>query len=175
MDHIIAALSCLLLYSFWVGLEHSLTIWLIFLLISPHILQEGESTLLCVVFDVACSYCLFFCRAYQGLIWHVQITFSHPESVLFFVCVFFHISNKLFIHLFLFPVFHPFLIQRFFKVFLWDCLSELQNPDILNTLEQIFIRILQIPCKINIKSIIMEPHIAKKEVEANYHSEKYLN
>ena len=125
---ILATLSWLLLYSLWAIFEHSLTIWVPIIVapISPNILQEGESTLLSMwylTYLIVCSGCLFLCRAYQGLTWYFWITFSQPEPLLSFVCAFRHISNKLFIHLFFFPVLHPFLIQRFFKVSLWTSVS----------------------------------------------------
>ena len=64
-------MPCLVLYSVWATFEHLLMIWLIVSPVSQHILQEVESTLTNVVFDIVCSsYCLFLCRAYQDLWWY---------------------------------------------------------------------------------------------------------
>ena len=50
------------------------------------------------------------------------------EQELFIACTFSYISNKLSIHLLLFPVLYNLLIQCFLKVFLWETLSELRIP-----------------------------------------------
>ena len=114
---ILATLSCLLLYSlpFW-AFTHGMTN--LFTCLTTHSTRRWINTFINVVFDIVCFYCLFLCRAYQGFTWYFYIIFSQPEPWLFFAYAFRRISNKLPIHLFLFPVFYPFLIQQFF----WDTL-----------------------------------------------------
>ena len=63
----LATLLWLLLYSLWASFEHSLTMWLI---VSPFSTRRWINTFINVVFDIICSYCLFLCKAYQGLTWY---------------------------------------------------------------------------------------------------------
>ena len=145
---ILATLSYLLIYSLWASFEHSVMIWLIVLSATPHILQKGESTLCQYGIWHSLFLLLVLVQSIPGPHLVFLITFSQPELGLFFVWAFRHISNNCPDIYFSFQFYTHFSFGDFLKVFLWDALSELQNPDMLYFLKQIFIRILKVPPKV---------------------------
>ena len=91
-------LSCLLLYSFWASLPHSLTIWVSFLYHTSYILGSFVN----VVLDIVSSYRLFLDTTYQSLGASFWITFSYSSPCVVLILVL-HISSKLFMHCFCSP------------------------------------------------------------------------